>query len=208
MNFLSRRKCSCGVWVNCKKISAIVLAAGESSRLGMPKQLVPWQGTTLLEYTLQQIRAAGLNEIVLVLGAFAESIQKTIKKEQLRIVVNDLWPSGKASSIQAGLSAVSEEQQAVVIFLCDQPYLTAELVEKVIEEAANHEQAYIVAPRIAQQICNPVYFRSTTFKAFAHLQGEEGGKQLFSQFSMHTFHWGDERIAWDVDTVQDLQKLS
>jgi len=184
-----------------------VLAAGESSRLGTPKQLVPWQGTSLLEYTLQQIRDAGLDEIVLVLGAFAELIQKSLKKEQLRIVINDLWPSGKASSIQAGLSAISEEQQAVVIFLCDQPYLTAELIEKVIDEAEKHEQAFIVAPKIAQQICNPVLFRSTTFKAFDHLQGEEGGKQLFAQFSMHTFNWGDERIAWDVDTVQDLQKL-
>jgi molybdenum cofactor cytidylyltransferase len=194
--------------VNCKAISAIVLAAGESSRLGTPKQLVPWQGTTLLEYTLQQIRTAGLDEMVLVLGAFAEPIQRTINKDQLRIVTNDLWPSGKASSIQAGLNAVSKEQQAVIIFLCDQPYLTAELIERLVEEAASHEQAHIVAPRIAEQICNPVFFRSTTFKAFTHLQGEEGGKQLFSQFSMHTFPWGDERIAWDVDTVQDLQKLS
>ena len=169
--------------------------------------MVPWQGTTLLGYTLQQIQAAGLDDIVLVLGAFAESIQKAINKKQLRIVINNLWSSGKASSIQAGLSAVSEEQQAVIIFLCDQPYLTTELIKKVIRKAEKKERADIIAPMVAQQICNPVLFKRNTFHAFQYLQGEQGGKQLFSQFKMHTFNWSNERIALDVDTVQDLQKL-
>jgi len=194
--------------VNYKNISAVILAAGESSRLGTPKQLIPWRGMTLLTYTIQQIEDAGINDIVVVLGAFAEKIKKTINNEQLRIVINNQWASGKASTIRTGINAVPKDKQAAVIFLCDQPYLSSDLIRTVIENGESALEADIIAPRVKSQICNPVLFKRTTFNAFNALQGEEGGKQLFSRFKMQTFLWQDERILLDVDTVDDLKNMN
>lgn len=192
--------------MNCNQISAIILAAGQSARLGTPKQLLPWQGGTLLDFTVSTIRDSGIDDIVLVLGSNAELIKKSLNKPALRIVYNASWKSGKASSIRAGLNAISRAAEGVLIFLCDQPYLTAELIQKIIR-AGESSPADIIAPAIGEQLINPILFKRRTFSAFLTLQGEEGGKNLFSCYPLQRVEWGDARLLWDIDTPEDMQKL-
>jgi molybdenum cofactor cytidylyltransferase len=193
--------------VNCKEIAAVILAAGQSARLGTPKQLIPWQGTTLLEFTISEIQQSGIEDIVLVLGAHADEIKKIINNQQLRIVYNYSWPSGKASSIRAGLNTISPSSNGVLFFLCDQPYLSSELICKIIQ-AGDSSTADIIAPAVGDSLSNPVLFFKRIFPAFYTLQGEEGGKTLFSQYTIQRVPWEDDRILIDIDTQADLEKLS
>ncbi len=193
--------------MSCKDISAIILAAGKSARLGKPKQLLPWQGTTLLGYTLSCIQKSGIEDIVLVLGAYAEEIKKTININDLRIVVNTSWQTGKASSIRAGLNAISKDAKGMMIFLCDQPYLTSELIKAILQVEMDLNTP-IIAPVIGEQIINPVLFKKEVFSDFYLLQGEEGGKNLFKEHTIQRVPWKDTRILLDIDTPDDLDKLN
>ncbi|NMC47748.1 MAG: nucleotidyltransferase family protein [Chloroflexi bacterium] len=190
----------------CKHLSAIVLAAGGSSRLGRPKQLIPWRGTTLLNYTIAEIEKSGITDILLVLGASAETVQNSINNRKLRIVINSNWKSGKASSIKAGMDELDAEIEGAMIFLCDQPYISAALIRCLLK-AGHGSQASIIAPGVHGKPSNPVLFKNDTFQAFSSLKGEEGGKKLFDQFAMELIPWHDERILMDVDTLEDLQRL-
>jgi len=192
--------------VNYKQISAILLAAGKSERLGTPKQLIPWQGTTLLEFTFTTIQRSGFEDIIVVLGAYAELVKQKINTHNMRIVYNAAWESGKASSIRAGLNAISTNAEGVMIFLCDQPFLSRELIRK-IQEAAGESTAEIIAPKVAERWSNPVFFKKKAFPSFYILKGEEGGKDLFSRYTMKAVLWSDLRILYDIDTVQDIEKL-
>ncbi|MGV8027341.1 MAG: NTP transferase domain-containing protein [Anaerolineaceae bacterium] len=193
--------------MNCKQISAVILAAGQSARLGKPKQLIPWQETTLLNFTISVIRQSGIEDIVLVLGASAEEIKKTLNNQQLRIVNNLSWATGKASSIRAGLNAICSEATGVLIFLCDQPYLSTDLICSILQ-AGDSSEADIIAPIVGDQLSNPVLFKINIFPAFYTLQGEEGGKNLFSKYTMQRVPWMDERILLDIDTQEDVEKLT
>ncbi len=193
--------------MNCKHISAVILAAGQSARLGKPKQLIPWQGTTLLDFTISVIQQSGIEDIVLVLGAISEEIKKTLNIQQLRIVYNASWATGKASSIRAGLNAISSASTGVLIFLCDQPYLSADLICNIIQ-AGDSSDVDIIAPAVGDQLSNPVLFKKRILPAFYTLQGEEGGKNLFSKYKIQRVPWTDERILLDIDTQADLKKLT
>lgn len=193
--------------MNCKQIAAIILAAGGSIRLGTPKQLIPWQGMTLLNFTIATIKESGIEEVVIVLGASADVIRTSLKDTQLRIVVNAGWQTGKASSIRAGLNATPGTAKGVLIFLCDQPYLSAELIHKIIQ-AGEESEAKIIAPAVGEQLSNPVLFKKEILSAFYTLQGEEGGKNLFTRYPMQKVPWKDKRILLDIDTQDDLGKLA
>ncbi len=193
--------------MNCKSISAVILAAGQSARLGEPKQLVPWQGTTLLDFTISAIQQSGIEDIVLVLGASASEIRKTINNPRLRIVYNASWVTGKASSIRAGVNAISSTSTGALIFLCDQPYLSSDLICSIVQ-AGDSSNADIIAPTVGEQLSNPVLFKKRIFPAFYTLQGEEGGKNLFSKHEVQRVPWKDERILLDIDTQEDLKKLT
>ena len=193
--------------MNCSKISAVILAAGQSERLGSPKQLIQWQGTTLLDYTIGCIRESGIVDIVLVLGAHVEKIKKAVKLSDLRIVVNASWQTGKAGSIRAGVNAISPDAEGIMIFLCDQPYLTSDLIKAILKVGKDSKEN-IIAPVVGEQIINPVLFKKEVFSDFYLLQGEEGGKNLFKNHSIRRVPWKDTRILLDIDTPDDLEKLS
>jgi molybdenum cofactor cytidylyltransferase len=192
--------------VNCKQVSAILLAAGQSARLGKPKQLIPWQGTTLLNFTIKTILESGIKDIVLVLGAHTEEIKKTLNCSALRIVNNISWTSGKASSIRAGLNAISPATEGILIFLCDQPYLSVELIMSILH-AGETSTADIIVPAVGERLGNPVLFKKRVFPNFCTLQGEEGGKKLFPRFPLERVNWRDVRILQDIDTQEDVQTL-
>jgi len=145
--------------------------------------------------------------MVLVLGASADEIKKTINTQQLRIVNNISWATGKASSIRSGLNAISSASTGVLIFLCDQPYLSTKLICSIIQ-AGDTSGADIIAPAVGDQLSNPVLFKKRIFPAFYTLQGEEGGKNLFSKYTMQRVPWTDERILLDIDTQKDVEKLT
>jgi molybdenum cofactor cytidylyltransferase len=100
--------------------SAILLAAGESSRMGLPKALLPWRGGTLLQYQVAELRAAGVDDVVVVLGHEAEALRPHVPP-QARVVVNEAYREGRASSLRAGAAALPDSAGPIVVLGVDQP---------------------------------------------------------------------------------------
>jgi len=102
-------------------IAAIILAAGESSRMGRLKQLLPWGGKTLLAWQVGQARAAGADDVVVVLGHEASRIRDEAGDLEARIVINEGYREGRASSLRRGAEAVADGVEAVLVLSVDQP---------------------------------------------------------------------------------------
>ena len=100
--------------------AAILLAAGESSRMGTPKPLLPWGGTTLTEYQVRELLAAGVDDLVIVLGHAADQVRPRVLAEAT-IVVNEAYRQGRASSLRAGAAALSDDADPILVLNVDQP---------------------------------------------------------------------------------------
>jgi len=188
------------------KTAAIILAAGESRRLGRPKQLLPLGEKTMVEHIVEVALSSPLQEVVVVLGHRAEEIRPLLRG--VKVVVNEEWPQGLSSSLRAGLGTLSPQFEACLFFLADQPKVTPQLVESLI---TRHRctLAPIVAPRFRGQRGNPVLFARPLFPELLTLQGEEGGRSLIEKHS-HLVEWVEvdsEEYFLDIDTLEDLRAL-
>ncbi len=124
-------------------VVALILAAGESTRMGRPKPLLPWAGTTLLAWQVDQMREAGAQEVIVVLGYQADAILTAIPPTA-RAVVNDGYPEGRASSLRLGAEALGSETECVLILGVDQPR-PAWLARRLVE-AWRRSRAAVVVP--------------------------------------------------------------
>ena len=126
-------------------VSAIVLAAGSASRMGSQKQLLRLGAQTLLEHTLESVRASQVGEIVVVLGAAAEAIRPHIPDDKnVRVVVNDDFQAGMGRSLQRGLAELNPEASAALVVLADQPLVKAETLNRLIEEYGRHKPQILI----------------------------------------------------------------
>lgn len=113
-------------------VAAILLAAGTSTRMGRPKSLLPWGGMTLIEWQVEQLRAAGVEDVIVVVGHEAEAVSRQVGAESARLVVNAHYQEGRASSLRAGAAAAADDVEAVLVLGVDQPrpaWLSRRLIE-------------------------------------------------------------------------------
>ena len=113
-------------------VCGLVLAAGGSSRLGRPKQLLPFRGATLLDATLATARACGFDQLVVALGGAADEVQATVDLSGAEVVVNRVFGTGCSSSIAAAMAVVDPRAQALVLLLGDQPGVTTDSVRALV----------------------------------------------------------------------------
>src|SRR5215469_14966221 len=126
-----------GVWVEQRvkeSIGAVILAAGMSSRMGEPKQLLRLGGKTLLEQVLDNARSAAVDEIVVVLGAGAENIRRQVDLSRIKVVINGSYQQGMSSSLGAGLAALDPAINAALILLADQPFVRPTTLNRICGE--------------------------------------------------------------------------
>ncbi|HEY60766.1 MAG TPA: nucleotidyltransferase family protein [Anaerolineae bacterium] len=188
------------------KVAAIILAAGDSNRLGFPKQLLKWHGKTLIEFIIDKAIRTKLNPIHVVLGANYNQIVRTILRYPIRIIRNKRWQSGKASSIREGISSLPDETQAVVLFVVDQPYLNDSLINALLQIRLK-TSAKIITPCVKEIQCNPVLFKRDTFEQLLMLRGDDGGKTIFKHFQVKWVNWKDNEVLVDIDAKEDLEVL-
>jgi molybdenum cofactor cytidylyltransferase len=191
-----------------RTISAIVLAAGISKRMGATKQLLGLRGSTLLEHTLNRVRESSVAEIILVLGFAAGQIQQQIFSNGLKLVINQAYQEGMASSLQAGIAAVSPEAEAALIVLGDQPLVRPATLDRLIE----HYQRFkpeIVIPTYRGFRGNPVLLSRTVFPELMRLTGDVGCRAIFGRHAENILKVAveDAGILLDVDSREDFQKL-
>lgn len=161
-----------------KKISILVLAAGESSRMGQIKQLLPWKDSTLIEHCIQQCLEALANNVIVVLGANSSEIKNKIEQiESVEIIVNPDWKSGMLSSIKAGLR-YSEDSQAILVVLSDQPSISTEYLNSLVNTFQDSGRS-IVATDYNQNIGVPAIFGKSHFNNILALENDNGGAKSY-----------------------------
>ncbi len=191
-------------------ITAILLAAGASRRLGQPKQLVRVAGEPLLACTLRIVREAGLTEILVVLGAQREQIIREIDLCGAGIVVNPDWEQGIAGSIQAGILAVTEAAtppEAVMLLVCDQPRLTAAHLQELIAAWQQAPEPSILASLYDGLAGIPAIFPASQFRRLLALKGDSGARALLRDPDVPVLAVPFEGGELDIDTPADLAIL-
>ncbi len=159
-------------------IAGIVLAAGSSTRLGRPKQLLPVQGEPLLRFTLQRILATSLDVVYVVLGHHADEIAASIADLPVRIVDNPNAEQGQSTSVLAGLRAVMPTaSNAVMVLLGDQPQVNPSVVNALITRWQESHTG-VVAPRYTDGIGNPIVFDRSVLPEFSALRGDTGARAI------------------------------
>ncbi|WP_413171422.1 nucleotidyltransferase family protein [Anabaena azotica] len=190
-------------------IAIIILAAGASTRMGEPKQLLPYQGRSLLSHTIESAIASVCHPVVLILGANAENIRSEISESTIKIVENPDWHLGMSSSIRCGILSVLNNSQtidAVVITVCDQPFLSAEIINDLV--AAYHStRKPIIACQYADTLGVPVLFNHIFFSELASLSEDVGAKKIIKTHHHDVFSIPFPSGIIDIDTPQDYQKL-
>jgi molybdenum cofactor cytidylyltransferase len=193
------------------RVGAVILAAGGSTRMGEAKQLLRLGDSTVLEQTIENVRGAGIDEIVLVLGSSAEKIRQRLPiaaVDGLKVVVNQHYSQGMASSIQAGLSALGPNPDAALIVLGDQPFVRSETFDRIVDWYRS-SNAKIVIPLYKGFRGNPVLLDSSVFSEVMALEGDIGCRAIFGRHSEGIFRVDvdDVGILLDIDTKEDYERL-
>ena len=186
--------------------AGVILAAGSASRFGQPKQTLPWHGQALVRHAARTALRAGLAPVVVVTGYAADQVQTALEGLPVELIYNPDWAAGQSTSVITGLRQLPLQVGSVVFMLADQPLVPASLVRSLVETHAA-ACAAIVAPLVQGQRANPVLFDRCTFPDLLSLTGDVGGRTLFSRYPVSWLPWNDERVLFDVDTLEDYQAL-
>ena len=190
------------------QIAAIVLAAGGSARMGKLKQLLPIEGQPMVRRLAAAACQAGLDQVVAVVGARAEEVQQALSGLPLELVVNQDWPLGLSTSVQAGIRALRPEVQAALMVLADQPGLTPDLIRSLADRY-RETGAPLVVPRFQGRRGNPVLVARPLFAELAAVEGDRGGRVLLARHETE-LEWvdvEDPALVLDVDTPEDYETL-
>lgn len=191
------------------KTGIIILAAGTSTRLGSPKQLLVYSGATLLQHSVEVAQTADADPVVVILGANADLIKSEIKNTKANAVVNPEWKEGMASTIRFGLQTLlklNPEVDAVVMMVADQPFVTAELLNNLME-VHRKKQRSIVASKYGTTFGTPVLFAKRFFPELLELTGDVGAKSLVRKYMNEAAFVFFPEGEIDIDTVEDYEKL-
>lgn len=184
------------------RIAGLIIAAGESSRLNSPKQLLKWRGNYLINHIVNIAAKSAIHEIVVVLGSRFEKIKSIIHDKNVTILENKDWQYGMSSSIKAGISSLSNEITGAFIILVDQPFITTNLFNTMTMRF-NQTSANIIAPIVGRQQANPVLFRKQFFPKLLEISGDRGAKALLKENSVEWVEWQDSKLLLDIDSEDD-----
>ncbi len=196
--------------VSPKNIAILILAAGASSRMGRPKQLLPWQDTTLLGNAIRKAKASDAKTVIVVLGANAASIQNGITEKNIEIVKNMGWSSGLGSSIASGTDFLINKENkpnGILIMLADQPLIDTAYLNAMIA-AFNPEQEVIVATAYENRAGVPALFSESYFKKLTKLDDDFGAKKIIDSQKENILVLDLGQRTVDIDTKSDYQKLN
>jgi molybdenum cofactor cytidylyltransferase len=186
------------------KIAGLIIAAGGSSRLDSPKQLLKWGDTYLINHCIGVVTQAEIHSITVVLGSRTEEIRAVLPLSGIDILVNSRWQAGMSTSIKCGLNALPDDIDGTFIFLSDQPFITPELLRAIISKF-NESDGQITAPRVKGQQCNPVLFKRSFFPELMTISGDRGAKSLLGKHAVTWLDWPDDKLLLDIDSAEDYR---
>ncbi|QJB33215.1 nucleotidyltransferase family protein [Chitinophaga oryzae] len=192
-----------------RRTGIVILAAGASRRLGMPKQQVRFRQQSLLQRILHTAQHTTARPIVVVLGAFADTILPDTQDSEAAVVINANWETGMGSSVQTGVQEILRIDNTVsdiMVLLCDQPFITPALLGKLMD-THYQENKGITACAYGGTKGTPVIFHQKYFSRLITLDGQEGAKKIIQQHpdDLATVPFPEGII--DIDTPGDLELL-
>ncbi len=193
-------------------IAIIILAAGSSSRLGKPKQLLPYQNQTLIKHSVKTALQTFAKAVVVVTGFLHEELVGEIGSEITKIVHNPDWQEGMGSSIRTGIKSLKQlnnflQFDAVLVMLCDQPLIAAEHLNQLITQFYGDKRSMITATSYAETQGVPAIFDKSLFATLEVLPGNRGAQWLFKNHQEQLDCVAFEGAVVDVDTEEDYLKL-
>jgi molybdenum cofactor cytidylyltransferase len=196
---------------NSSRVGAIILAAGRSERMGEAKQLLRLGESTMLGQTLENLRGAGVDEIVLVLGFASEAILRELSAamvKNLKVVVNQTYGLGMAGSLQQGISALDPRTGAALVVLADQPFIRSGTFGQIVNQY-RRSSTQIVIPTYQGVRGNPVLLDRSVFPEVMALTGDVGCRTIFGSHSTGVVkvELDDVGILLDIDNREDYERL-
>lgn len=190
-------------------IPIILLAAGASSRMGLPKQLLPWGSQTLIEHQIKTLLKTG-HPVNVVLGSNSNLILPVIAKYGVDIFINTEWESGMGSSISLGISEIIQKNvgtNGVLITLLDQPLITTSYVEKMLGAYQPGLQQILASHSTSGWTGVPVLFDKCYFKELTELSNDEGAKKIIKRHEESVIFLEGGELLEDMDTWHTYQQL-
>ena len=191
---------SCGI---------IILAAGASTRLGKPKQLLQYQGKTLLAHAINEALNSNADEVVVILGKNANLFKKEIDEKKVRVAVNSSWEEGMASSLRLGIYTLLKDKpyiDAVIFMVCDQPHISSSILNELIK-IQQKTTKQIVTCNYGDSMGPPALFHKKYFEDLVKLSGDTGAREIIQRNmnDVATIPFPAGKI--DIDTEQDYDNL-
>jgi len=190
-------------------IAGLILAAGESSRMGTPKATLTYRGRTFLELIVRTLREGGLDRMVVVLGHQAEDIQRQVEIEPAQVVINPDYRFGQTSSLQVGLRALmADDLEAVLLCLVDHPAVCGETVRRIVA-AFRQCGAPVVVPTYHARRGHPVLLGRQVFDELLALDCQAGADSVVRKYRPQTqvVEVEDEGVVIDVDDPESYRRL-
>ena len=185
-------------------IDAMILAAGESRRMGMPKPLLRYGDTTFLEQILSVVRRSAVDGVTVVLGAHRQMIRASVDLSQTDVVINEDYRQGQLSSLIVGLKSVPPETEAVLVFLADHPFITVEVVNRIVS-AFRETKSPIVVPVFETRRGHPALFARSMFDELVNAPVEEGARHVLysNEEKVLEVEVPDPAVLSRIDTPED-----
>jgi molybdenum cofactor cytidylyltransferase len=191
-------------------IAAIVIAAGESKRMGRTKQLLSWQGKALLQHALDSLLGSEVDEVILVLGCEAKRILEKVDTQKIKVVINPDYRKGMITSIQQGLKALERGVEAFFIVLGDQPGISSQIYNRLICEFRRvYPSKRIFLPTYQEKRGHPALFSIDYLEEGSGLKGDVGFRQIILDHpnDVLLIEMDARAVLEDIDTPEDYENL-
>lgn len=192
------------------KISAVILAAGMSSRMGSSnKLLLDYNGHTIIEEVLAQLKASKVDDITIITGYEFEAVNEVLSKyltDDIKILYNELYEQGRATSIRCGVEVIQEQADAVLFMVGDKPTVSSSLIDKAID-LFKEKQPDILYVQTPSGRGHPIIFSKKIFPELLALEGDVIGNDLIDKYHDSAFVLHDEQIQPDINSEDDYRAL-
>jgi len=191
-----------------KKVTTILLAAGQAKRMGQLKQLLPLQSSTIMGVTLANIMASNTDEIIVVTGAMARNTGAIARKLGIKTVYNPRYCQGMSTSMAKGLEKVNPDSELIMIALADQPLIKPATYNMLMNHANKSEKG-ITIPFYRGKKGNPIVFHRRYLKELAGSTGDIGGRQLLKRNpeDILKLEVDDRGVIANINTAADYENL-
>ncbi len=195
-----------------EQTSAIILAAGTSSRMGTAKQLLPLGDRPILAHVVEHVLAENFSEVIAVVGHKAEAIQCAIpiQDKRFRWVLNKDYRQGQGTSLKLGLIEMNKLHSSFMVFLADLPFISQKTIHNVFEKGQSMLQkvdlSFVLQPSFQGTAGHPVFFGHVKPEWFQQIQGDHGARAIMDRFSIREqFPVEDKGILFDIDTPEAFE---